>query len=48
MLTRQIFGQLLLCAVVSATVIHRTDRRPPQQMSRAVSGSGLSVRVYLS
>ena len=27
MLTRQIFGPLLLCADVSATVIHRTDRR---------------------
>ena len=27
MLTRQIFGQLLLCADVSANVIHRTDRR---------------------
>ena len=27
MLTCQIFGQLLLCADVSATVIQRTDRR---------------------
>ena len=27
MLTRRIFGQLLLCTDVSATVIHRTDRR---------------------
>ena len=44
MLTRQIFGPLLLCADVSATV----KQKDPEQMSRAVSGSGLSVRVYLS